>query len=155
MDVEMLKIRARLEISFNQLVKAIKRKRQKKKKGKNIDILENQIKIVFQKMQKMGGFLTAEEKKRMIKTKNYDEDYSENLLFFKEEKMKEKKGQKIISTDFHCCNCGNKISGQPYIRNGKSYCHLCRDRANLGLFDHMDQEIVPALSYFGVRINGQ
>ena len=64
--------------------------------------------------------------------------------------MKEKKGQKIISTDFHCCNCGNKISGQPHIRNGKSYCHLCRDRANLGLFDN----ITPG-NYFGLRIRGQ
>ena len=43
----------------------------------------------------------------------------------------QKKGQEIIFMNLCCYNCGNKISGQPYIKNNKCYCHLCRDRAGL------------------------
>ncbi len=149
MGVEMLRTRAMLEKNFYQLVKAIKRRKKKWKRGKNIDILENQFRIVSQRLQEIGGFLTAEEKKRIKKAENYDYvDYKENLLLFEEEKMKEKKGQEI-STDFYCRNCGNKISGQPYIRNGECYCHLCRPKAKLGFFDN----IIPQ-HYNGTRVNG-
>ncbi|MEA3464077.1 MAG: hypothetical protein U9R14_03320 [Patescibacteria group bacterium] len=54
--------------------------------------------------------------------------------------MSEKKGQEMILTDLKCRNCGNRIVGQPYIRDGKFYCHLCKDRAKIGLFDHIGEQ---------------
>ena len=62
--------------------------------------------------------------------------------------MKEKKEQEIIPTEI-CCNCGNKISGRPYIKDGECYCHLCSGRAKLGVFDNA---ISVPRSYFGVGI---
>ena len=80
MDIAILKRRANWEKNFSQLVTALNRR---KKRRKDIKDLEDHAKIVFQKIEKSGGFLTAKEKQILRKTENCGhEDCKENLLSF-------------------------------------------------------------------------
>ena len=64
--------------------------------------------------------------------------------------MKKESERKIKLTNPTCHNCGDTIyRNNPYVRGGKVYCHICEDRAKMGLLDKK----IPR-QYMGISIGG-
>jgi len=78
MNMETLRVRARLETNFFQLIKAVKRRRKTKKP---VEDLEKQIGVVNIKLQKLGGILIEPERQK-LRELDGQQDCAENLLPF-------------------------------------------------------------------------
>ena len=78
MNVENLRVRARLGTNFFQLIKAVKRRRQTKSP---VEDLEKQIGDVNIRLKELGGILTESERQR-LRGLDSQQDYEDNLLPF-------------------------------------------------------------------------